>query len=175
MSYERLEQNLIDLIKEEQAKLGYRREAIRLYYPLASLRHLTGCTDAAPELLQQLSDWFAAGSSVLGAVGVSRQAERFCFLIPPEGSAYVHANLQPDEFICRLISLVGGHASMTEILNLFRQQEQPCEVVPADGVEFDVRVRFTEGNDPYYYCFKEEGHHVTYHRFLPEDYQEFGF
>lgn len=33
MKFDKLEQNIIDMIKEEQAKLGYRRENIRLYYP----------------------------------------------------------------------------------------------------------------------------------------------
>ena len=36
MNYTKLTNNLIDLVKEEQAKLGYRKEAIRLYYPLSS-------------------------------------------------------------------------------------------------------------------------------------------
>ena len=31
MEYKRLEQSLIDIVKEEQAKLGYRKEMIRLY------------------------------------------------------------------------------------------------------------------------------------------------
>ena len=39
MGFERLYKNLIDIIKEEQAKLGFRREAIRLYYPLSSLNN----------------------------------------------------------------------------------------------------------------------------------------
>ena len=34
--YHRLENSIIDVIKEEQAKLGYRKEEIRLYYPLSS-------------------------------------------------------------------------------------------------------------------------------------------
>lgn len=37
MGYNKLERNLIDIIKEEQAKLGFFREDIRLYYPLSSL------------------------------------------------------------------------------------------------------------------------------------------
>ena len=32
MYFDRLEKNLIDIIKEEQAKLGFRKEAIRLYF-----------------------------------------------------------------------------------------------------------------------------------------------
>lgn len=39
MDFARLEKNIIDVIKEEQAKLGYRKEKIRLYYPLSSLNH----------------------------------------------------------------------------------------------------------------------------------------
>ena len=39
MDFARLEKNSIDVIKEEQAKLGYRKEKIRLYYPLSSLNH----------------------------------------------------------------------------------------------------------------------------------------
>ena len=42
MGFKRLEKNLIDIIKEEQAKLGFRKEEIRLYYPLTvSYTHLT--------------------------------------------------------------------------------------------------------------------------------------
>ena len=37
MDFARLEKNIIDVIKEEQAKLGYRKEKIRLYYPLSSV------------------------------------------------------------------------------------------------------------------------------------------
>ncbi len=39
MNYSKLETSLIDVIKEEQAKLGYRKEKISLYYPLVSLNH----------------------------------------------------------------------------------------------------------------------------------------
>lgn len=33
MGYDKLERNLIDIVKEEQAKLGFFKEDIRLYYP----------------------------------------------------------------------------------------------------------------------------------------------
>ena len=44
MDFARLEKNIIDVIKEEQAKLGYRKEKIRLYYPC-----LLYTSDAADE------------------------------------------------------------------------------------------------------------------------------
>ena len=44
MTFEKLEKNLMDVVLEEQAKLGFRREKIRLYYPLSTLNHLLGYT-----------------------------------------------------------------------------------------------------------------------------------
>ena len=57
MRFEKLEQNIIDMIKEEQAKLGYRRENIRLYYPLSSLVHLTGEKLGEQEMLALLTEF----------------------------------------------------------------------------------------------------------------------
>ena len=37
--YEKQEKNIIDVVKEQQSKLGYRKEKIRLYYPRNSLKH----------------------------------------------------------------------------------------------------------------------------------------
>ena len=47
-----MKNNLVDVIKEEQAKLGYRKEIIRLYYPLGSLKHLLK-TDAGISRYEQ--------------------------------------------------------------------------------------------------------------------------
>lgn len=41
--YARLAKSLIDIVKEQQAKLGYRKEIVRLYYPLSTLRHFFEC------------------------------------------------------------------------------------------------------------------------------------
>ena len=41
--YARLEKSLIDIVKEQQAKLGYRKEIVRLYYPLSTFRHFFEC------------------------------------------------------------------------------------------------------------------------------------
>lgn len=49
--YDRLAQSLIDIIKEQQAKLGYRKEIVRLYYPLSSLNHFLRGILIVPECL----------------------------------------------------------------------------------------------------------------------------
>ena len=42
--------------------------------------------------------------------------------------------------------------------------------------EFDYMICFeNDPEDTYRYCFKDEGCHIIYHRFLPEDYEEFRF
>ena len=175
MSHEKLENNLIDLIKEEQAKLGYRKEAVRLYYPLQSLRHFYGCTDSADEMQKRLSDFSAAVMDTLGTVEISHKGDRFCFVIPDSGTEYVHMQMQENEFILHLVALIGSqHATMDQIQALFKAQKEPCVITAMDSDEFDVMIHFTEGEDPYYYCFKDEGCHMIYHRFLPEDYADFG-
>ena len=68
MYFDRLEKNLIDIIKEEQAKLGFRKEAIRLYYPLSSLNHFFEAEDSEAEMLARLSGFPASLTKKLGNV-----------------------------------------------------------------------------------------------------------
>lgn len=177
MKFDKLEQNLIDMIKEEQAKLGYRKEKIRLYYPLSSLNHLTGENLDEQDMLTLLSGFGAQAENCLGNVSVTAKKERFCFLIPEEGVEYVKEHTSPNEFIHKLVELIGNHGcTMDQIRNLFENQPYPVHVEPVDNGEFDILIRFGEAaNDPYYYCFKDEGCHIIYHRFLPEDYADFEF
>ena len=55
MEYKRLEQSLIDIVKEEQAKLGYRKEDVRLYYPLSTLNHFFDTEDTVEEMAERLT------------------------------------------------------------------------------------------------------------------------
>ena len=65
---------------------------------------------------------------------------------------------------------------MNEILNLFHTYSENVISEKMDGDEFDLLIRFADRpEDPYYYCFKDEGCHIIYHRFLPEDYADFDF
>ena len=151
---------MIDIIKEEQAKLGFRRESIRLYYPLSSLNHFFETQDTEEQMKNRLHGIPDFIKETLGDIKVTSKKERFCFYIPEEGSNYVHENTNPNEFIKELVEIVGKHGcKMEDIIALF-----------------NYLIRFSEENeDPYYYCFHDEGCHIIYHRFLPEDYEDFGF
>lgn len=205
LDYSNLERSLIDVIKEEQAKLGYYREDIRLYYPLSSLNHFLG-TDVNADKMQKILEGTGenvdetrnivegkeAGSATaepivagmnatlsdkLGMVEVSHRGDRFCFHILPEGVEYVHENTKENEFIRELVNLVAKHGcTIDQIYELFTAHSDRVGREKMDNGEFDERIWFEDdADDPYYYCFKQEGGHMIYHRFLPEDYEDFEF
>ena len=205
LDYSNLERSLIDVIKEEQAKLGYYREDIRLYYPLSSLNHFLG-TDVNADKMQKIlegtgenvdetgnivgdketgsatAEPIVAGmnarlSDKLGMVEVSHRGDRFCFHILPEGVEYVHENTKENEFIRELVNLVAKHGcTIDQIYELFTAHSDRVGREKMDNGEFDERIWFQDdADDPYYYCFKQEGGHMIYHRFLPDDYEDFEF
>lgn len=172
-----LQKSLIDNIKEQQAKLGYRKEKIYFYYPLSSLRHFFSENCSEEEMLKILSDFPIETTEKLGTIRVSSERERFCFEIPEEGSEYVHQHENENEFISALIQLVAQHGcTMDEVIGLFKSYSTKIIVCKIENGEFDYKISFKENEeDPYLYCFHEEGSHLIYHRFLPEDYEDFGF
>ena len=174
MDFSRLEKSIMDVIKEEQAKLGYRKEKIRLYYPLSSLNHFFQVEGDVTGMLEKLN-WFPEYTKQrLGQVEVTNEGERFCFHIPEEGVEYVHEQMKGREFIQDLVDLVGTHGcSLEEIRELFRQWSAKPVFEKIEDGDFEWVFHFADGiPDRYYYCFKDEGCHLIYHRFLPEDYAE---
>lgn len=177
MGFKRLEKNLIDIIKEEQAKLGFRKEEIRLYYPLISLNHFFEADDDVDEMQTRLEQFPEEVKKKLGDICVTHKKARFCLHIPEQGSVYVHEHMAENEFIKKLVELMMNHGIKKEdILAIFQKEAKDIRVGDMHNGEFDFWVRFPEENeDEYYYCFKDEGCHMIYHRFLPEDYADFGF
>ena len=63
--------------------------------------------------------------------------------------------MKENEFIKALIELVGRHGcTIEEIKELFHSYSDKIITEPMDNEEFDVMIRFDDGSDPYYYCFK---------------------
>lgn len=138
--YARLAKSLIDIVKEQQAKLGYRKEIVRLYYPLSTLRHFFECAGDDNKIAagviseQQMLEILAPDNlpkqltDTIGEIKVTAKNERFCIEIPPEGSEYVHENTADNEFIRELITLVGTHGcTMEQITELFYKYSDDIE------------------------------------------------
>ncbi len=174
MDFSRLEMNLIDMMKEQQLKLGYMKETVRLYYPLLSLNRFFGTDYKIEEMTSILEAFCVEMKEKLGEIKVSNKEERFCLVIPPEGSEYVHEHMRDNEFIADFINIVGKHGcTMEEILQQFYNHSDKVHVEKMEQEEFDYLVYFEDGEpDNYRYCITDEGCHIIYHRFMVEDYED---
>lgn len=174
MNYEMLEKVICDTIKEEQIKLGYEKETIRLYYPMSSIAHILEeeITDQA-KLEGILAAFVSQVEPRLGKIDISHKEERYCILIPPEGSAYVHEHYEDNPFLVELIEAVRQHdCTLEQLLQVFHKYSEQVECEKSKSDEFDYVIYFSEpSGDDYRYCFKFEHGHAIYHRFLKQDFQ----
>lgn len=177
MQVSRLEKHLTELIKEEQCKLGYQRETIRLYYPLASLNHFLHTAYDAGKMLQVLQEFGESGQCILGQLQISHKGERFCIVIPPEGVEYVHLHMKEQDFLCDFIATIRKHfCTIEDIREVFDKYSDHVHFERVTHGEFDYLLYFENGTpDEFRYCITDEGPHMIYHRFMPEDYREFAF
>ena len=111
---------------EEQAKLGFRKEVIRLYYPVGMLNNLFGTACDAEEMQQALAGFTDFAKERLGEVTITHKKDRFCLLLPEETSIYVHEHKKENEFIHQLVKLIASHETdMEQVKKLFEQQPFP--------------------------------------------------
>ena len=97
MDYQALEEHIKDSVMEEQAKLGFRKEVIRLYYPVGMLNNLFGTACDAEEMQQALAGFTDFAKERLGEVTITHKKDRFCLLLPEETSIYVHEHKKENE------------------------------------------------------------------------------
>jgi 2-hydroxy-3-keto-5-methylthiopentenyl-1-phosphate phosphatase len=107
--YKALENNIIDVIKEEQIKLGYKSETIRLYYPMESVNHLLKTELSAEGLLRELKSFRDYVKERLGDIEYSNKETRFCIVIPPKGVTYVHEEAEDRHFLKEFIEKISEH------------------------------------------------------------------
>ena len=177
MTFSKLEQNIIDVIKEEQVKLGYRSETIRLYYPILSLNRLLGADYEVKQMTDILKSFCNHVQARLGKIEVSAQEERFCFTVPTQGTEYVHRHMGDKEFIVDLVNTISKHGvTIDEVLQQFYKYSDEVHIEKVSHGEFDYLVYFENGKpDDFRYCITDEGCHIVYHRFTVDDYNDFDF
>lgn len=171
---DRLEINIIDVIREEQIKLGYRKEKIRLYYPLASLNSLMDTQLDNVHMVTELNEYFDKKKEIFGEVEISYKAERFCIVMPEKAVKYVNDHTDASGFLYDFINVIGKHDAIIEdVLRVFNQYSESIYFEKMKDAEFDYLVYFQDGQpDSYRYCLTEEGHHLIYHRYTKEDYDD---
>lgn len=177
MDFEKLENNIMAVIKENQIKLGYRKETVRLYYPLSSLNRYLCASYTCEQMRKVLKDFEIQFCNRYGQLQITNEGERFCFCFSDEVSEYVHNHTESSGFLYDLIASVSKHGIVIEdMIALFRQYSDRVHVEKMSHGEFDYLLYFEDGNpDDFRYCITEEGAHLSYHRYTKEDYEDFVF
>lgn len=177
MDFCKLEKNIVDMIQEEQLKLGYRKETVRLYYPLQSLNRLLGTSCDTDQMCEALNEFSRYAESRLGPMETSHQKERFCLTVSAQGSEYVNSHMENAAFLRDFISAISRYGvTMDQILQQFYRYSDNVQVEKPENEDFDLLVYFRDGiPDDYRYCLTDEGGHIIYHRFTAEDYEDFRF
>ena len=108
-----------------------------------------------------------------------RDGERFCFHVPAEGAEFVHEKVPDSGFLRAFLAVMSGlEVSLDDILAVFHRfsDSVTCERIEGSD-EFDYLIYFTSGEpDGFRYCIKlEDDGCASYHRFIREDYEAFGF
>lgn len=180
MDFSSLEKNLTDMIFEQQAKLGFLPETVRLYYPLDSLNRILGTELTAAQMQDALLS-FAAQPQLcerFGQISVTHSKDRFCFTLPPEMSEAIHRmTLTPGRddflFIREFVQLLSVHGcTISQVQDLFRKYSDHVHAQKVEGEDFDYLFYFEDGiPDTYRYCITCEGPHLVYHRYTPGDYE----
>ena len=173
MRYEKLIENIVDQIKEAQMKLGYAKESLRLYYPVATLNAMLGISAKNAEEMLQMLKIDALQKTVLGELKFSSHKQRIEIGVSSEGAEYVHTQMEDPAFLRALIELFRNnhHCHMDDVKKLFAEFSETfvCQKMP-EGSDFDYVFYFEDTKiDRYFYCVKEEMGHTIYHRFTRED------
>ncbi len=173
MQFDSLENNIIDSVKEAQAKIGYMDGQMRLYYPLDSVNKLLDVELSVEEMQNCLNQFALEGKLLAKKVVVTHEGDRFCILISGEGTKFIHETIPDSEFLISFLGEIQKHGcSLTQMEELFLKFNSEIEVIKISEPDFDEAIHFKSGEpDDYFYCLKQEGHHLTYHRFTRKDFE----
>lgn len=174
--FSELEKNIVGVISEQQIKLGYRSEVVRLYYPLESLNRLLKTEDTFMMMLDHLEQFCEFVRQRLGSLEISSDGERFCLAVPPQGSDYIHDCAEKNGFLTELINTIRIHGcTLDNVVKVFRKYSSHVHAERVDNGEFDYLLYFEDGEpDDYRYCLTMEGEHLIYHRYTKSDYESLG-
>lgn len=173
--YIKLEKNITQMILEQQIKIGFLKECVRLYYPKESLCKLLDIDVDDNALFENsISGFCRFEESRMGRIDISHSDGRYCLLCSEEVSEYVHLHGEDSSFLRELIGAVSTHGStMEQIISIFDKYSDRVCKRKAEIPDFDMILYFEDGYpDDFVYCLADEGEHVIYHRFTVDDFRD---
>ena len=177
IDFSELYENLKDIIKECQTKIGYTDNELNFYYPVKSLNRFLDSDLTADELKEVLPEFSKYAEDTLGTLKFRLEGERFRFIIPREGSAYVHENVPDSPFLKEFIKeTIRPGCDIDSVTAIFRKYSDKVICKKIENNEFEYLVYFEDGQpDSYRYCLEFEFGRAVYHRFTVKEYDSFGF
>lgn len=179
----RLENNIVEMLREQQLKLGYMKERVRLYYPVGSLagfwedfdmQSMSGLDEAVNKMRERLKAFADFERDRIGDIDIDFSGDRFCISCSGQVAEYVHNNPGESLFLKELIEMVRSHGTkMEDVIALFGKYSNNVVINKGISDEFDYLVYFEDGKpDSFFYLLTDEGEHVTYHRFTEGDFHD---
>ena len=177
IDFSELYENLKDIIKECQTKIGYTDNELNFYYPVKSLNRFLDSDLTADELKEVLSEFSKYAEDTLGTLKFRLEGERFRFIVPREGCAYVHENVPDSPFLKEFIEeTVRPGCDIDSVMEIFKKYSDKVICKKIENDEFEYLVYFEDGQpDSYRYCLEFEFGRAVYHRFTVKEYDSFDF
>lgn len=176
MSFDKLERNIISVIKESQAKLGYEKMPLGINYIKPSLRHLLNdCTD--DEIVPLLNRFAREKQDKFGDISIAETDGGYRLTVSEKGVELVHNSLSDNDFIVQFVNAIRQpDCNIDKVVALFKSFGENVHFEKTSNGEFEYLIYFEDGEpDEFYYCLDDDDFGVTYHRFTKEDYIDFGF
>lgn len=177
MKYTRLRKNLTSVLKEALIKLGYDGVGVGINYMSSSLLNLIDDVEEK-DLPACLDEFCAQLEEEFGKITVSKIENGYRLDVPLKGVDLVNGSICEDEFLVKFINQIRNPlGTLDDIINVFRSfsSRVHIEQTPTNP-EFDYLIYFEDGEpDEFWYCIDTEDLGMTYHRFMKNDYLDFGF
>lgn len=160
-----LKKNICDSVKECEIKLGYREEAINLYYPESVLLELLPATKE--NLAEKILKFCSTVQKELGEICIAETKEkgRYCVTVPEKGVAYVHSNVDATPFLLAFIQEIHKPGQgIKDIVEIFRRFSKKVVTEELEKKEWAVYFEDTSV-DEYVYYLEEDDFGIQYHRF----------
>lgn len=176
MSFDKLERNIVSVIKESQAKLGYEKMPLGINYIKPSLCHLLNdCTD--DEIVTLLNRFAREKQDKFGDISIAETDGGYRLTVSEKGVELVHNALSDNDFIVQFVNAIRRpDCNIDKVVALFKSFGENVHFEKTSNGEFEYLIYFEDGEpDEFYYCLDDDDFGVTYHRFTKEDYIDFGF
>lgn len=168
----KFEQNIYDTVKEWEIKIGYRSEAIQLYYPEESLTELLDVTKE--QLPRAIAGFQKQVQRSLGQIEIyeTKEEGRYCVQIPAKGTDYIHRNVPEPAFLKAFLEVITSPGRrLKDVEAVFRLFSPEFTIKKAEYNEWSFWF-LDDAIDSYVYHVEEDDFGLEYHRFTKKAYKK---